>query len=61
MHNLDGGLSFFEPKPRSSKRFLIHQRVQVGETPSELDLFTIERDTAEVASALWSGSQLEYG
>ena len=46
MHNLDGGLRFFESETLSSKRFLIDQRVKIGKASTELDLFAIERDTA---------------
>ena len=56
MHNLDGCLSFFESETLSSKCFLINQRVEIGESSTEFDLFTIERDTA--VSALPFGADL---
>ena len=46
MHYLDGGLSLFESETLSSKRFLIDQRVKIGKASTELDLFSIDRDTA---------------
>ena len=56
MHNLDGGLSFFESATLSSKCFLIDKRVEICKASTELDLFAIKRDTA--VSALPFGADL---
>ena len=56
MHNLNRGLGFFESETLSSKCLLIDQRVKIGESSTELDLLTIQRDAP--VSALSFGPNL---